>query len=191
MGTKNYSYIPVPQDNSAFYPEDTPAYTPGSNPGGFVPINMNGGISPQNNLFDPAAVLPEGFLPKGIMNSFTGGNSLGSFPELTGIDLSTIPDKKIIGGSSGVGGNDWLDPKGAGGMALGSVQSLGNLYLGMKGYGLAKDTFEHNKAMSEKNYAANKQLTNANLSDRQKARVASNPGGYESVGSYMSTNGVK
>lgn len=72
-----------------------------------------------------------------------------------------------------------------GGMALGTMQGLGNAFMGMKQYGLAKKTLKENKRQFELNYNAQKKTTNASLEDRQHARVASNAGGYESVGSYM------
>lgn len=74
---------------------------------------------------------------------------------------------------------------------LGAGQGLMNGWLGMQQYGLAKDKLAEGKRQFELNYNAQRTMTNADLEDRQKARVASNPGAYESVGSYMSKNGVK
>jgi len=81
--------------------------------------------------------------------------------------------------------------QGWGSAALGIGQGLMGAYLGMKQYGLAKDTLKFNKEMFSKNYDAQKRTTNASLEDRQKARLASNAGAYESVGSYMDKNGIK
>lgn len=81
--------------------------------------------------------------------------------------------------------------QGWGSAALGIGQGLMGAYLGMKQYGLAKDTLKFNKEMFSKNYDAQKRTTNAALEDRQKARIASNAGAYESVGSYMDKNGIK
>lgn len=80
--------------------------------------------------------------------------------------------------------------QGWGGMAMGGLGAAANLWMGMKQYGLAKKSLAENKRQFEMNYAAQSKLTNAQLEDRQRARVASNPGGYESVGSYMNRNGV-
>jgi hypothetical protein len=80
---------------------------------------------------------------------------------------------------------------GWGGLALGAATGLGSLYLGMQQYNLAKETLANNKAQFERQYQANKQLTNSNLEDRQRARVASNAGAYQSVGDYMAQNGIK
>jgi hypothetical protein len=80
---------------------------------------------------------------------------------------------------------------GWGGMALGAASGIGNLYMGMQQYGLAKASLAQNKQQFDTNFAAQKGLTNANLEDRQRARVASNSGAYQSVGDYMSKNEVK
>ena len=69
--------------------------------------------------------------------------------------------------------------------------SMLNAYLGMKQYGLAKKQFSQRKMEYERNYTAQKQLTNAQLEDRQRARVGANPRAYQSVDSYMAKNGIK
>ena len=96
------------------------------------------------------------------------------------------------------GGGSWFDgflgtrdKQGWGGLAIGGAQALGGLYLGMQQYGLAKDQLAFQKESFNKQYDANRTLTNSRLEDRQKARVASNPGAYESVGDYMAKWGVK
>lgn len=81
--------------------------------------------------------------------------------------------------------------QGWGGLALNGAQALGSLYMGMKQYNLAKDTLAANKAQFERNFEAQKATTNAALEDRQRARVASNPTAYQSVGEYMNQNGVR
>lgn len=94
-------------------------------------------------------------------------------------------------GFLGSKGADGTFTQGWGGMALGAAQGIGNLYLGMKQYGLAKETLANNKAQFERNFDAQKTTTNASLEDRQRARVASNAGAYQSVGDYMNQNGVR
>ncbi len=86
---------------------------------------------------------------------------------------------------------DGMQTQGWGGLALGAAQGLGNLYMGMQQYNVAKDTLANNKAQFERNFAAQKATTNASLEDRQRARVASNAGAYQSVGDYMNQNGVR
>jgi hypothetical protein len=109
------------------------------------------------------------------------------------------------GGTTPGGGSNWFrdsgflsskNPDGTmsqgwGGLALGGAQALGSLYLGMQQYGLAKETLANNKAQFERNFNAQKATTNASLEDRQRARVAANPGAYQSVGDYMNQNGVR
>jgi hypothetical protein len=100
-----------------------------------------------------------------------------------------------MGGGGGSGGGwSWLntrDQQGVLGPTLAGAQALGSLYLGMKQYGLAKETLANNKAQFERNFDAQKRTTNASLEDRQRARVASNPGAYQSVGDYMNQNEVR
>lgn len=93
---------------------------------------------------------------------------------------------------------DWLkgavgtkEAPGWGGMALGAAGGLASAFMGMKQYGLAKDTLANNKQQFQMQYDAQKQMTNSNLEDRQRARVASNPGAYQSPSAYMSQYGVK
>ena len=85
---------------------------------------------------------------------------------------------------------DGTSVNGFGGMALGALSGLGNLFMGMQNYGLAKDQLKFQKDAYNKNYAAQAKTTNASLEDRQAARVASNPGAYQSVSEYMNKNRI-
>ena len=76
------------------------------------------------------------------------------------------------------------------GTGIGILQGLGSAYMGMKQYGLAKEQLQFSKDAFNKNYAAQAKMTNTSLMDRQRARVASNPGAYQSVGDYMAQNGI-
>jgi hypothetical protein len=130
----------------------------------------------------------------------TGGADLGSM--LTGASAAAGAAPAGVGGA---GMFDWLKSSGLlgstdangiktdgwGGMALGTLQGLGSAYMGMKQYGLAKDTLEQNKRQFNLNYGAQRTTTNAALEDRQRARVASNSGAYQSVGDYMDRNGIR
>jgi hypothetical protein len=101
--------------------------------------------------------------------------------------------------SSGVFGSSSIDPKtgarltdqGWGMPALQAGLGLFNAWMGMKQYGLAKDSFNENKRQFGLNFDAQKQTTNSALEDRQRARVASNPSAYQSVGDYMAQNGIR
>jgi hypothetical protein len=79
---------------------------------------------------------------------------------------------------------------GWGGMALGVAQGLSGAFMGAKQYQLAQDALSENKRQFGMNYANQSKTINAELEDRQRARVASNPGAYQSVGDYMQKNGV-
>ena len=113
-------------------------------------------------------------------------------PTLSSVDYSGID----MGNGSGAGGNWWdsmvgtKEAPGWGGMALGGASALMNGFMAMKQYGLAKDTLAANKEQFRLNYDAQKKTTNSSLEDRQRARVASNPGAYQSVGSYMAQHGI-
>ena len=87
--------------------------------------------------------------------------------------------------------SNMLGPNGWGGLALGAAGGLASTIMGMKQYGLAKKTLAENKRQFQLNYDAQKQSTNTRLEDRQRARVASNAGAYQSVGDYMGTNGIR
>ena len=86
--------------------------------------------------------------------------------------------------------NTGMQTNGALGYGLSGLQGLGNLYMGMQQYGLMKDQLAFSKDAFNKNYAAQSKMTNASLMDRQRARVAANPGAYQSVGDYMAQNGI-
>lgn len=102
----------------------------------------------------------------------------------------------MLGGLSGwlFGSKDLktgISSNGAAGSILGVAQGLGNAYMGMQQFGLAKKALAQSKEQFNKNYEAQRTTTNASLEDRQRARVASNAGAYESVGAYMNKNGIK
>ena len=115
--------------------------------------------------------------------------SPGFLPQGAGYGMSgpTMPtsDGGFMGSFLGKDGTP-----GWGGTAMGVAGGLFNAWMGMKQYGLAKDTLETNKQQFAQNFAAQQKMTNSRMEDRQAARVASNPGAYQSVGDYMKKNGV-
>lgn len=147
----------------------------------------------------PVASVPRSFPMATAMPPLEGmGNGawLGDYGDMA----PALPSANTPGGTgnwfrdSGFLGSrnaDGTMSQGWGGLALGGAQALGSLYMGMKQYGLAKDTLAANKAQFERNFEAQRQTTNTALEDRQRARVASNPGAYQSVGDYMNQNGVR
>ena len=83
-----------------------------------------------------------------------------------------------------------IKTQGWGGMALQGMQGLGNSYMGMKQFGLAEDALKEQKRQFNINFDAQRKTTNSQLSDRQRARVASNPGAYASEADYMKQWGI-
>lgn len=83
-----------------------------------------------------------------------------------------------------------IKDQGWGSTALGVASGLGNAYMGMQQYGLAKDQLNFSKQQYETNLKNQTKLTNASLADRQASRVASNPSAYQSVGDYIKQYGV-
>jgi hypothetical protein len=75
--------------------------------------------------------------------------------------------------------------------ALGVASGAFNAWLGMKQYGLAKKQLAEGQKQFGLNYDAQRTTTNAQLEDRQRARVASNASAYQSVGDYMGANGIR
>lgn len=121
----------------------------------------------------------------------------GSYPMANTGDAASVPLNFTDDLKQRFGDINWFDKtengvktQGAMGSLIGAGSALMNGYLGMKQYGLAKDTLKHNKEMFAKNFDAQKRTTNASLEDRQRSRVASNAGAYESVGSYMDKNRI-
>lgn len=90
-----------------------------------------------------------------------------------------------------------IDPKtntatmGWGMPVIQGLGSLGNAYMGMKQYGLAKDQLSESKRQFNENFNTQKQLINTRMRDRQAARVSANPNAYQGVDPYMKKNEVK
>ena len=135
--------------------------------------------------------------PQTSMSGFAppmGLNSM-SAPDISGFQLPALGNSAM--GGSGQPASIWdnfLSKEGSqgwGGMALGGAQGIFNAFMGMKQYGLAKDQLRESKKQFGLNYDAQRTTTNAQMEDRQRARVASNPTAYQSVGDYMSANGIK
>ena len=79
---------------------------------------------------------------------------------------------------------------GWGGLAIGGAQALTGAFMGMKQYQLAQEALSENKRQFSLNFDNQRKTVNTELEDRQRARVASNAGAYQSVGDYMQKNGV-
>ncbi len=117
-----------------------------------------------------------------------------SVNDLQPIDMSTLPQRKVIGGNGMFGGMfdgmDFLDPNGAGGAITGGLGAISSLYGAYTANKLGQEELDFQRKTYNQNYAAQKRTTNAAMEDRQRARVASNSGAYESVDSYMNKNRI-
>lgn len=93
----------------------------------------------------------------------------------------------LLGGTNvdGTKSNGW------GSAALGLLQGFGGAYMAGKQLKLGEQQLALSKEAFNKNYAAQAKMTNAMLEDRQRARVAANPGAYQSVGDYMAKSGIQ
>lgn len=141
------------------------------------------GLSMIPSLWDQGSMSPT---LDGMSTGFS--NSANSFNNTT------------LGSASGSG--SWLDGLlgGSGGgemsglqmgqLGLGGLSSLANAYLGFQNMSLANKQYQSQLDQFNKQWSANRKLTNASLSDRQAARVASNPNAYQSVDSYMEKYGI-
>lgn len=119
------------------------------------------------NIGASAGPTIQGAGQQGMFNGLFNRNSLFG---------GTQADGTISGG--------WVSPLASIGSAIfGGIQ-------GSKQLKLAQDQFKESTRQFDQNYAAQRQTTNTQLEDRQRARVASNPDAYESVDSYMKRNRV-
>lgn len=88
-------------------------------------------------------------------------------------------------------GNLGFDQKA--GTALGTLGTVYGMYNARQQMKLAKDQLAHNKAESERNYQAQRRMTNSQLEDRQKRRVEeaqANGRTTTSVNDYMNKYGL-
>lgn len=75
--------------------------------------------------------------------------------------------------------------------AIGIAQAVMGGINGNRQLGLYEDAQKESKRQFNLNYGAQRQTTNTQLEDRQRARVASNPSAYESVDSYLEKNRIR
>ena len=129
-----------------------------------------------------------------------GSMNFGQSVPTVGLGGSTpIIGNPTTGGGGGLF-NSWFTKdaiigkngqQGWGNLALGALQGIGGAYMGMKQYGLAKDALAQSQNQFNINYNAQRQTTNTQLEDRQRARVAATGGTAESVDSYMARNRIE
>lgn len=95
--------------------------------------------------------------------------------------------KSMFGGTDTTTG---ATTKGWAPTALGIGQAIMGGIQGKQAMKLAQDQFKESKRQFDLNYNAQRQSINTDLEDRQRARVASNSGAYQSVSDYMNNNRI-
>lgn len=118
---------------------------------------------------------------------------LGAQPsQAPGLGVSPPPPvdfsmwQKLFGGTAGDGTK-------IGGVALPGLQalgSLGNAWMGMQNYGLAKDSLKEGKRQFDMNFGAQRDSINTQYEDRQRARAAADPNAIP-VDEYMARNRIR
>lgn len=134
-----------------------------------------------------------------LMNASQLSNGLGG-----GVNLMEGAPNLGLGTPMGnAGGGSWWDSlfdktdtatgiktQGLAMPLIGGASALMSGILGFKQYGLQKDALKQSKKEFEMNWGAQQKAVNSQMEDRQRARVASNPNAYQSVGDYMKQNGI-
>lgn len=127
-------------------------------------------------------------LPFSTMNQY-GLNSGGYMTKDPLASLRTYGNQNA--NAQGLFGIDGLTGMGALGLGMQGLGALGNLWGGMKQYGLARDSLNFQKDAFNKNFENQRKTINSQLEDRQRARVSASPGGgYAPVDEYMRKYGV-
>lgn len=138
-------------------------------------------------------------LPDFNTSQATGGFKISNigWPDSTGLSADAVKanagspsdwQMKWLGGVDGATGTrtNGILPVGAA-----ALTGLASSYLGFQQLNLAKQQLSQNKKVFNLNFQTQAANVNRDLEDRQRARVASNAGAYDSVDSYMSKNGIK
>ena len=175
------------------------------NVNGIVDYSSMNGYSPQFMSGDyslggmqNASTMPDYGMGQGTASTTPGywGSDLGE--SLSKYDFNAPPTAYGIGDAQISGGNtDGMETsKGPGaastfGSVAGGLQSLGNLYLGYKGYGLAKDKMAQDLKFAKANYGNQVQEYNTNLADRAHMAMIQNNGTDEERLAYIKANSLK
>jgi len=147
-----------------------PGNTNYGSPGLAAAVSGYGGLTPYSQATEafqaPQASLSDFIAPQTTGNTGFMSGMLGSVDPRTG-----------------------LKTEGWGGLALGAAQGLAGAYMGMKNYGLAKQSLAQGKEQFERNYAAQRTTTNAAMQARQEAKIAAGER-VASVDEYMNKNRI-
>ena len=104
-------------------------------------------------------------------SSYTAPTNYGmsltpQFSDLVAPATTAASGPGFMSGMLGSTAADGTKTAGWGGMALGTVQGIGNMYMGMKQFGLAKEQLKSSKEQFAMNYGYQRTMTNNNLYDR-------------------------
>lgn len=156
-----------------------------------APLNLAGSLYPP--VAQPNMVLPGS-------PEVPGYNSLG-LPAPTDAPLGLMGQFSQWAKSNGlldsIDTNTGMRAQGLASPMLSALGGIGNGYMALKQYGMAKDALATSKAQFNKQYAAQRQLTNANLEGRQREMAAAKYGSStgaaanNDVATYMAKYGVK
>lgn len=166
--------------------------------------NLNLGITPEPSTFDfglgngLAGMSYGSGAPQSLVSNIGAAGSgpvVGAPAPAQGISnlfSSLFADKGMFSRAGMFGGLDddgnasggWVGP------AAGIASTIFGAIQGNKQLSMAEDRFKESKRQFDANYAAQRTSTNTQLEDRQRARVAANPGAYQSVSEYMDKNRI-
>lgn len=150
------------------------------------------GLPPTNQFnYDPGDVF--GSLIPSLNNTAVsgGGNDIFSMlSKVGGAGGAPAFEPSFLQSLMGFKDPTGFQTMGWGPAVFGMGKSLFDGWLGMEKLDLAKDSLNFQKDAFSKQFENQRTLTNAELRDRQAARVASNPTDYASVADYMRQNGV-
>lgn len=168
---------------------------------GFQPYNFNFGLDPallsqspssmgssmlqMGGYQPPSAVADAGeaVVPGNLFSRLFGDSGGGGFFSGDGV----FSKNSMFGGTDTATG---IVTKGWAPVALGLGQAFLGARQGREALSLARDQFDESRRQFDLNFNTQRQTLNTAMEDRQRARVASNPGAYESVDDYMNKNRV-
>lgn len=123
----------------------------------------------------------------GAQNNMSFGTQAGNLLSAPAEGPGLFSRQSMFGGtdaSTGISTGGWAP------VALGAGQALFGALQGNKATKLAENQFKESVRQFDLNFNAQRKSINTELEDRQRARVASNPGAYEGVSEYLKKNAV-
>lgn len=121
----------------------------------------------------------------GTSGTAGAGANLGVAP-LTGFGSNGTSSPTLQPGVFGTGMNGMQFAQ----AAVGGLQSLGNLWMGLKSLNLAKKQFNFSKDFANTNLANQTKVYNTNLADRENSRAVVEGLSPDQARSYISSNSL-